>query len=357
MKARIKAALKRATAGVLFYSGLLWVYAAIRLRHRAVVLMYHRVLPSDSSSFSHEGIVVQPQTFERHMSFLMRFFCPMSVDQLAAHLESRTRLPTMSCVVTFDDGWVDNFEHALPLLERVRVPVTVFLAADYIGSNDRFWQERLAHQMFRAAKHDGLAGGAVQRHISRPIPSMDTSELRLAVRNAIAELKEQPLAEIEAFESELNRLLPDEPDLSIGVDRFMSWEQAAQLTKQSETSFGAHGCSHTPLTRLATQRLAHELRECRCRIAAAFGKPVVAVAYPNGDFNDAVVQEARLAGFRLGFTTRRGHVSATDDPFRLRRINIHESATATLPEFLCTLLGVFRKYQPADDHAHSRNGW
>jgi peptidoglycan/xylan/chitin deacetylase (PgdA/CDA1 family) len=107
---------------------------------------------------------------------------------------------------------------------------------------------------------------------------------------------------------------------------------------------------------LPEDRLAHELRECRDRIAAATGESVVAVAYPNGDFSDLVVQEARRAGYRLGFTTRRGHVSMADDRFKLRRINIHESATATMPEFLCTLLGVFRRYQLADGDARSRHG-
>ena len=156
--------------------------------------------------------------------------------------------------------------------------------------------------------------------------------------------------------TELNRLLPSEADYASGVDRFMSWEQTAQLTRQSDTSIGAHGCSHTPLTLLPEDRVAHELRECRDRIAAATGEPVLAVAYPNGDFSDLVVQETRRAGYRLGFTTRRGHVSVADDPFKLRRINIHESATATMPEFLCTLLGVFRRYQPADGDARSRHG-
>jgi peptidoglycan/xylan/chitin deacetylase (PgdA/CDA1 family) len=184
---------------------------------------------------------------------------------------------------------------------------------------------------------------------------MDTSELRLEVRTVVAGMKHRPEG-VAILETELSRLLPSESDRASGIDRFMSWEQTAQLTQQSDTSIGAHGCSHTPLTLLPEDRLAHELRECRDRIAAATGESVVAVAYPNGDFSDLVVQEARRAGYRLGFTTRRGHVSMADDRFKLRRINIHESATATMPEFLCTLLGVFRRYQLADGDARSRHG-
>lgn len=249
--------------------------------------------------------------------------------------------------------WADNFEHALPLLERIGVPATVFVAADFIGSNDCFWQERLARQMFQVAGPVGPARDFVQRLMMHPIDSMDANKLRLAVRAAVAGLKDRPPAEVAALETGLRGLLSDEADRASGVDRFMSWEQVALLTRQSETSIGAHGCSHTPFTLLPEERLGYELRECRDRIAAATGEPVVAVAYPNGDFSDLVVHEAKRAGYRLGFTTRRGHVSAADDHFKLRRINIHESATATMPEFLCTLLGVFRRYQPADSDARS----
>ena len=260
----------------------------------------------------------------------------------------------MSCVVTFDDGWVDNFEHALPILDRIGVPATVFVAADFIGTNDCFWQERLARRMFQAAGQQGPTRDLVQRLLTGAIDSLNSDELRRAIRAAVAGLKKRPATEVAALETTLIGLLHGEADCATGVDRFMSWEQAALLAKHPEASIGAHGCSHTPLTLLPKDRVAHELRECHDRIAAATGEPVVAVAYPNGDFSDLVVQETRRAGYRLGFTTRRGHVSVADDPFKLRRINIHESATATMPEFLCTLLGVFRRYQLADGDARSR---
>ena len=355
MNVRFNAAIKRTTAGALYYSGLLWVYAIIRLRRCAVVLMYHRVLPSDADTFSHGGIIVRPQTFERQMSFLRRFFRPISVEQLAGYLERREPPPSMSCVVTFDDGWVDNFEHALPSLVRARIPATVFLATDFIGADGCFWQERLARRLFEAALQGGTARTLVQSLMTRTIDLLEAGGLRNEIRAVVAGLKNRSAADVSRIVAELNELLAAESDGGTGVDRFMSWEQTAKLVRQSDASIGAHGCSHIPLTVLPKDMVADELRGCRERIAVATGQAVVAVAYPNGDFNDTVVQEVRRAGYRLGFTTRRGLVSASDDRFKLRRINIHESATATMPEFLCTLLGVFRRYQPADLDARSGN--
>src|SRR6201999_329515 len=107
-------------AATLYYSGALWLYAAVKLRGKAVVLMYHRVLPSGADSFSHAGIVVTPQTFERHMRFFARHFRLLDLAGFRKELDGG--FGPRACLVTFDDGWQDNHRHALPVLRRHRVP-------------------------------------------------------------------------------------------------------------------------------------------------------------------------------------------------------------------------------------------
>lgn len=114
---RARATLRWLIACVLYYSGVLWIYAAIRLHGRAVALMYHRVLPGDTDSFSTDAIVVSPGSFERQMAFLKRHFTLLDAADLRACLE-RGRFPNRSCIVTFDDGWYDNEVHVLPILEQ-----------------------------------------------------------------------------------------------------------------------------------------------------------------------------------------------------------------------------------------------
>ena len=124
----------------------------------------------------------------------------------------------------------------------------------------------------------------------------------------------------------------------------MSWRDVASLAAPSPLTAGAHGCSHMPLTSLAEADAGFELVESRRRLETVVGQPISALAYPNGNYDDTVVELTRRAGYRIAFTTQRGLVSEGDDAFKLRRLNVHEASARTMPEFLCLILGVFHKW-------------
>lgn len=338
--------LRKFIANGLYYSGLLWVYAAFKLHRRVVVLMYHRVLPDGADTFSEESIVVTPWTFARQLRFLKRFFRPLSLDELTESLQTGWQLPSRGVLVTFDDGWRDNVTYALPLLREHEVPAVVFLATDFVGTDSCFWQERLTRRMFRAAQQEGPAYALVNAHSSKDMRQLTSPELRRVVRDAVTRMKQWPQVEVARFEAELELALGSMglPVDDSGDDRFMDWTEASSLAPPSPLVAAAHGCSHVPLTNVTAELAARELACARQRVEAATGERVTAVAYPNGNYDDTVVELARQAGYRIGFTTQRGLVSEGDDPLRLRRLNVNEASTRSIPEFLCIILGVFQKW-------------
>jgi peptidoglycan/xylan/chitin deacetylase (PgdA/CDA1 family) len=350
---------RRIIANTLYYTGALWLAASIKFHRKAFVLMYHRVLPAGADTFSADSICVRPETFARQMAFLRRHFRLLSIDELAEHLRSGRPLPSRSCVVTFDDGWRDNFEHALPILRGQQVPAVIFVATDYIGSADCFWQERLARLLFNAFKQGGAARELVERTVAATnLAESSPSEQRRIIRDAVDAMKKLPQSEIQAIEARVKQNVGGaSPDL--GDDRFMDWNQVAALTRGTRVNVGAHGCSHTPLTRMPAERAAHELDEAGKRVAAVVGVPTISIGYPNGNYDDTVVRLTRAAGYQLGFTTDKGLVGEIRDPFKLPRINIHEGASSTMPDFLCSILLVFNRLRrspaPRVD-AHPRHG-
>ena len=159
MLRRLKFGLKWTVAHVLYASGLLTLLARRRLRGRAVVLMYHRVLTDDAlaRSWSHPGIVVGAETFARQVALLRRHFAPMTLEAFAQHLREGRPFPPGACLVTFDDGWLDTATVAWPILREAHVPAVVFLPSGYIGTGAMFWQERLRallHEVWLAARTD-----------------------------------------------------------------------------------------------------------------------------------------------------------------------------------------------------------
>jgi peptidoglycan/xylan/chitin deacetylase (PgdA/CDA1 family) len=308
--------------------------------------MYHRVLTDSdlSYSFSNPGIIVNDKTFDSHTAFLKKYFNIISIDHLAAHLKDGAPLKNFSCLITFDDGWIDNYTNALPILSKHNVPALIFLPVDYIGSDEPFWQETLASLIYHIADARGdhqrfLVEQGVTMHGSLALKSR-----RKTIYSYIASLKKQSNAQIDAVidkfktYSEMHRI--QRSISSINVDRYIDWQQILTMSNCG-ISFGSHAISHRLLTKLDGPQVEHELTKSKKVLTSHLGKNTDSIAYPNGDFNDSVIKQVENCGYLAGFTTNHGYFHAGNDPYKINRINIHQAATGNIPMFFCRLLGIF----------------
>ena len=106
---------------------------------KAVILMYHRITRTELDPW---GMCVSPENFSEQLESIRRVATPMSLVDFVRARQSGD-LPERAVVVTFDDGYVDNFEVALPILRQHRVPATLFVATCNIGTDREFWWDRL----------------------------------------------------------------------------------------------------------------------------------------------------------------------------------------------------------------------
>ena len=328
-------------AACLYYSGLLWLYAAHKLRNRAVVLMYHRVLPADADSFSHAGIVVTPATFDRHMRFIARHFRVVDLAGFRAGLDAPA-FGARTCLVTFDDGWQDNHANALPVLRKHGIPMALFAATGYVGTDSTFWQERLTRLLYVASRQ-GFATDTLSDLGAADILALNDAEARARAREIVTALKrgrdqarvERVLASLEAANASTAQ------PAGIGDDRFMSWAQLRELAASGLVTVGSHTHSHAILPEIGYEKTREEFITS-ARLLRQNGLPDTReCAYPNGIVDDDVARAARDAGMSLAFVTRNRLVEHGDDHYHLRRVNIHEQATASNPELLCLILGIF----------------
>lgn len=333
--------IKLALAAVLFYSGALFVLLRWRLHGRALVLLYHRVLPATESaqSFSSKAIIVSPATFERHLRFLQRHFSVLGPEEFREWLLSERDYPRPPCLITFDDGWKDNLTYARPALKARNLPAIIFLPMDYIGTGKAFWQERLSRLLFRLGQQPALrAHPLVARHGLDDLFAVMRSDLADRAADLARAFKNRNPQEAESLITEVSTALANN-DASPDIDTYLSWEDVHNM-RADGIAFGSHTISHRILTQIDPAAVDTELSESKRILEQRLNVSVRLLAYPNGNHNADTCERARRASYELAFTTIPGRVMRGDDPMTLRRINIHDGAHRHLPLFCASILGV-----------------
>jgi len=285
------------------------------LAGKALILMYHRVIPRSevASTFVQPGMFVTPETFDRHLRFLTAHFDVVSFAELLTRWRDGAWDPRARyCTITFDDGWLDNYQYAFPLLRKYGAPATIFLPTDLIGTSAWLWFDRLSHVLHRYGCVNGrLDVGVMDRIVERA--------------KSLGEMARDDF--ICAIADEAGVALPESR-------RFIDWSEARDMSSHG-LAFGSHTCTHAMLSRLDPASLDRELRRSREVLEEQDVASVPVLAYPNGDHDDAVVHAARAAGYQAAVTTNPGPESGRPaDLLRLKRIGLHEDVTRSIPLFM-----------------------
>jgi peptidoglycan/xylan/chitin deacetylase (PgdA/CDA1 family) len=304
MHSRFKETLRSAAARLYWASPHLFSH----LTGKVLILMYHRVIPraDAESTFVQPGMYVTPETFERHLQFLTAHFELLTFRDLLAKWDCGDWSEhARYCAITLDDGWLDNYAHAFPLLRKYGANATIFLPTGLIGSNACLWSDRLADLLWR--KGHGTP-----------------DEWDACIERA----KRLPDAAREAL---IDDLAGQAGSVATAGRQFMNWSEVEEMSRHG-VAFGSHTTSHANLTRLTGAALEAELREPLAVLRSRPVNSVPVLAYPNGNCNRAVARAAQAAGYRAAVTVHHGlEQSFPRDRFRLRRIGVHEDVSRSVP--------------------------
>ena len=298
----------------LYYSGAFRCFLGRRARRRAVcVLGLHRILNDHQKSCCHsqDGIVLGESSFEEALDFLARNFDFISLTDFLAPKGQDRRSNRPRCVLTFDDGWRDNYVVAYPTLKRKGVPAAIFLATSMIAGQTTFWVERL-----RAACGDPATLAVLCKKVA---PALNKSPSQVTLDDAIELVKHMPA---EARQNYLDQCLPTLSSRYDG-DQMLTWEQVREMSYDG-IEFGSHTETHPLLTYEKDETIEHELRSSRQKIEVMVNAKVRAFAYPNGDWNERVRERVRQTGYECAFTTCSGWYRPGEDAYTAPRILLHD---------------------------------
>jgi peptidoglycan/xylan/chitin deacetylase (PgdA/CDA1 family) len=277
------------------------------------VLIFHRVLPRPDPLFPDE---VDAARFDRVCKWIKQWFNVLPLDEAVRRL-GVGQLPARAMAITFDDGYRDNCELALPILKRHGLSATFFVATGYLDGG-RMWNDTIVETLRCTALPtldvDDLLGTGYGA-----MPLGDATQRRQAIDRILPVVKYRLPAERLRITSELTGrarvgALPD--------DLMMDSEQVVQLHRAG-MQIGAHTVTHPILSRIAEPDVLQELSQSKAGLEALIGSTVSLFAYPNGapgtDFGEREVQAARTCGFAAAVTTGWGVARSDTDVYRLPR--------------------------------------
>lgn len=294
---------------------------------RAAVLMYHRVLPRTRASqeYVEPGMYVAPETFARHLDWLEEFFRVLSLDELVTRLAEDRPLPPRACAITFDDGWRDNAEFAVPELARRDLPATIFVVTERVGTKGAFWPDEL-----------------LRRVMPLPLPEQQDLALRLGVE-AAGNPAGALLAHVKALSdadrrSALESLRGATASPPAQTAELLDWEEVDRVAGQG-IDIEAHGATHAILSSLPAEEIERELQSALVTLRERGHGRRALLAYPNGSHDERVRRIARAVGYRAAVTTRNGLATAGTDPMAVPRLALHDDVSRSRAEFLFRVPG------------------
>ncbi len=298
---------------------------------RLWILMYHRILPPTDPRYAEEepGMIVEPDTFRMHLQTLKRHFTVMPLGEWVERARNDQPLPPKACAITFDDGWLDNYEYAFPILQQEQVPATLFAVSHMIGTRELFWPNRIVRLLQQPRERLREFPWLAELLGEEDMDAERSSQLIYSLKS----LPDHELLErIDKAEAELGLTAPEHPVL-------LDWHQLAEMAESGLFEIGSHTCHHFRLREtLPAEVLEREVSESKQRLEERLERPVELFCYPNGDLCPQA-REAVFRHYRAAVTTCGGICAKNTDAMQMPRYGVHQGSASTPTQLLARLSG------------------
>jgi len=291
---------------------------------RIVILMYHRVSDDDfliNKISDPYKTRVSKSNFFRQVKYLHENYKIISLNECVNQIESREVKRENQIVITFDDGYADNYCNAFDVLNTFNLPATIFLITNQIESGRKFWLDQLYDIVFgEYSSQENIGKFFLNRAIQNVLLYIKYRKF-ISLRN---KLKVMGGRERSAL-LERKRLDCTETQSNFSNnDSALTWEKIREM-KNAKITFGSHTCSHHILSRLPAEKVREEIEKSQLVIKSRLNGAIDLFAYPygnSGSYNDYTKKILKELCFRCACTTKKGFNDENSDLFELKRIPI-----------------------------------
>lgn len=323
-----------------------WLKKHVQLAERyaepkALVLMYHRIAEPDTDSWD---LDVSPTHFEQQLQVLEQLGTVIPTTELVGRLQKRT-LKNRSIAITFDDGYLDNYTTASPLLLHYQLPATFFIVSGNVGLNQEFWWDELAGILLLSERLPGALSltlpGEGQLTADLQTEQLLTPELRQKHQRWRASDAAPPTRRAGLFYQLWQHMKPlAAPAQQLVLQQLRAWaslpntarpayqsvsvNQLRELSAHPLFTIGAHTVTHPALASYPAAVQEHELAAGQQALRETIDQPVELLAYPYGNYSNETASIAAQLGFKAAFTTDARLVTARIEAHKIGRFQVND---------------------------------
>ena len=323
-------------------------------REKILILAYHGV--------SRNGIAVPPHTlipvevFEEQVEYISRKYEVISLKQAVESLSLAGKRLQNAAVITFDDGYRNNYTLALPILKKYHTPATVFVTAGYVGSKEIFPLDE-AYLMIVQAKSGKPC--KISELGPGPLYFDSDDDLCRSYLQTAAFLKKLPCDQqkihVRLLKEKLHIGASRNDPAMVDDFRLLSKEELQSLAESELIDIGAHTVNHQILTQVEATVAAWEIIHSKTLLQGYTGKEITLFSYPNGramDFTDDHIATLKENGFICSVTFESNSNTLYTDPYRLGRICIGPDFALNSAEFAMRTSGCIYAFKSFLEYSH-----
>jgi peptidoglycan/xylan/chitin deacetylase (PgdA/CDA1 family) len=286
---------------------------------------YHRIGEASLTEYDPNVFSCDEANFSEHMLYIKKNFTVVSIDDLPEILNGKIR-DKRYALITFDDGYIDNYSKAFPILLENKIASTFFLATNFMNNVEIPWWDRIAY-LVRHAQVDEVK---LTNWSESVVLSKDN--VSNSIRQVLDFVKVNNGSTIEEILIELEQKLQI-PDTKL-VDNeplFMTWDMAREMS-DAGMAFGSQTCSHRIMSHLSIEEQDHEAKASKELIEKELNTSIKAFAYPVGGKDSFTADTVKIIRkyYQISFSFISGiNTSKNLDEFCIERISVDSNCNAT----------------------------
>jgi peptidoglycan/xylan/chitin deacetylase (PgdA/CDA1 family) len=286
-------------------------------QNKLIIFNYHRIRDNNKPELFDDGLFgPDAERFEQEMKWIKKETRILSEEELIDIIYHKKPIKEICSMITFDDGYRDNFDIAYPILKKLNIPAMFFIPTYQLSERQVGWWDIVAYLI----KNTTLSRFKFQQndyHINDP---------KNLIKKFISEIKSIKSEEVENYISNLaNALKLPLPDKELQSSELMTWDQV-KILSDNGMAIGSHSHDHSILSKQDGKTLEKQLKKSVDILESVLGKEIKSIAYPVGGydhFNSETKTVTKDIGFKLGFSYLTGiNQWGEVDPFDVKRMRL-----------------------------------